>query len=51
MSKVNYIVANRRRYVDLADLELFLRRVQAQNPDITVDRYVTHVVKEVCERG
>lgn len=47
---VHKITVNYRRYVDLADLELFLRRVRESNPHMTVDGYVKHVIKEMCER-
>lgn len=39
-----------RRYVDAVDLEVFLRRVQHNNPNITVEQYVKHIIKEVCEK-
>lgn len=46
---VHKIMANHRKYVDIADLELFMRRVQERNPHMTVDAYVKHVIREVCE--
>lgn len=46
---VRKIRVNYRRYVDIADLELFLRRVQERNPHMTVESYVKHVIREVCE--
>jgi len=51
MSKMHTQIVFGRKYVDVADLELFLRRVQERNPHLTVDGYVKHVIREVCERG
>ncbi len=49
-TKVQNVVVNYRRYVDVADLELFLRDVERVNPHMTVHDYVKHVIKQVCER-
>jgi hypothetical protein len=47
---VQHIRVNGRIYVDLVDLERFLRKVQEANPGMSVSGYVDHVVRQVCER-
>ena len=47
MSRVQRARFNGRMYVDMVDLENFLRGVQRLNPTISVEQYVNHVIKEV----
>lgn len=50
-TKVQSVVVNYRRYVDVADLELYLREVQRVNPRMTMADYVQFVIEKVCEHG
>lgn len=49
MSRVQRARFNGRMYVDMVDLENFLRAVERKNPGITTKDYIDHVIREVFE--
>ncbi len=50
-TKIQNVVVNYRRYVDVADLELYLREVERANPGMSMPDYVQFVIEKVCEHG